>query len=321
LEYRKVGRNGLRVSELGLGSWLTYGTSLDEQITTACIHKAYDLGINFFDTANVYGQGAAEIAVGKALKDFPRESYVLATKVFFPMGGGPNDRGLSRKHIFEQCHASLRRLGTDYIDLYQCHRFDTSVPLEETLWALDDLAAQGKILYSGVSEWIQEQILEGVSICEKYLLRPFISNQPRYNMFQREIENTVIPACERVGIGQVVFSPLAQGLLTGKYRLGEPVPEGSRATTQEGRVFIKRFLTEENLRKVEGLRQLAKEAGLTLPELALAWVLRLENISSAIIGASRPEQIDANVKAAEVHLSTEILEKIEQVLNEELISF
>ena len=315
MEYRKLGRSGLRVSELGLGSWLTYGASVDDERATACIHKAYDLGINFFDTANVYGQGAAEVTVGKALKSFSRESYVLATKVFFPMGGGPNDRGLSRKHIFEQCHASLRRLGTEYIDLYQCHRYDTSVPLEETLRALDDLTVQGKILYSGVSEWIEEQISEGINICEKYLMRPFISNQPRYNMFQREIEQTIIPACQRKGIGQVVFSPLAQGLLTGKYRLGEPVPEGSRATTQEGKVFIKRFLTDENLLKVESLKELAKQAGLSLPELALAWVLRFDNISSAIIGASRPDQIEANVKAVGVRLDTELLEKIDQVLS------
>lgn len=316
MEYRQLGKSGLRVSAIALGSWLTYGVSVEKERSLTCIKKAYELGVNFFDTANVYGRGAAEIVVGEALQPYPRESYVLATKVYFPMGDGPNDRGLSRKHIMEQCHASLRRLRTDYIDLYQCHRYDPSVPLEETLRALDDLVTQGKILYAGVSEWTAAQITDAVRTGEHLGLHRIISNQPRYNMFERGIEEEILPVCVREGIGQVVFSPLAQGVLTGKYRLNQPVPEGSRATTAEGKGFIQRLLTAENLQKVEALRQIAGEAGISLARMALAWVLRLPQISTAIIGASRPEQVEENVKAAELKLAPDLLQRIEEVLQQ-----
>ncbi len=314
MEYRQVGRSGLRVSVIALGSWLTYGASVEKDVALACIKKAYDLGVNFFDTANVYGGGAAEKVVGEALRSYPRESYVLATKVYFPMGDGPNDRGLSRKHIMEQCHASLRRLGTDYIDLYQCHRYDSSVPLEETLRALDDLITQGKVLYAGVSEWSAAQITDAVRTGELLGLHRIVSNQPRYNMFERGIEEEILPVCEREGIGQVVFSPLAQGVLTGKYRLDCPVPEGSRAASAQGKMFMQRLLTGENLRKVEQLREIAGAAGIPLARMALAWVLRLPGISAAIIGATRPEQVEENVKAAGLRLEPELLQKIEEVL-------
>ncbi|HHT48683.1 MAG TPA: aldo/keto reductase [Firmicutes bacterium] len=314
MEYRNIGNSGLKVSVIALGSWLTYGVAVEKELSLACIKKAYDLGVNFFDTANAYGRGAAEKVVGEALQSYPRESYVLATKVFFPMGDGPNDRGLSRKHIMEQCHASLRRLRTDYIDLYQCHRYDPSVPLEETLRALDDLVTQGKILYAGVSQWSAAQITDAVRTGERLGLHPIISNQPHYNMLEREIEAEILPVCAREGIGQVVFSPLAQGVLTGKYRLNQPVPEGSRATTNEGKKFIQRLLTTETLQKVEQLKQIADAAGIPLARLALAWVLRLPGISAAIIGASRPEQVEENVKAAGLKLAPELLQKIEEVL-------
>lgn len=314
MQYRSLGRSGLRVSELALGSWLTYGDSVAEEKATACIHRAYELGINFFDTADAYNEGQAEIRVGKALKDFPRTSYVLATKVFFPMGNGPNDRGLSRKHIMEGCHASLRRLGVDYIDLYQCHRFDETVPLEETLRALDDLITQGKVVYAGVSEWTAEQISTALDMGERLFMHRLVSNQPRYNMFQRGIESTVIPLCEQLGLGQLVFSPLGQGMLTGKYRRGTAAPEGSRATTESGRVFIERYLTDENFAKVEALQGLAADCGLSLTHLALAWVLRHPNISSAIIGASRPQQIEENVRAIGITLGADVLARIEEIL-------
>ena len=238
MQYRHLGKYGVKVSEVSLGSWLTYGGATEDESARACIEKAYDLGINFFDTANVYARGKSEEVVGKSLAAYPRDSYFLATKVFFPMGDGPNDRGLSRKHIFEQCHLSLKRLGTDYIDLYQCHRYDTATPLEETLVALDDLARQGKILYAGVSEWSAGQIAHAVDYIRGAGLHPLVSNQPYYNMIGRGIEKEVIPLCEREGLGQVVFSPLAQGVLTGKYKPGQPPPEGSRAADPGQNMFM-----------------------------------------------------------------------------------
>src|SRR5438270_10403535 len=229
MQYRRLGRAGVRVSSIALGSWLTYGSLVAEESAIQCIHKAYDIGVNFFDTTNVYNQGAAEQVVGRALKDFSRDSFVLATKVYFPIGEGPNDHGLSRKHIMEQCHASLRRLKTDYIDLYHCQRYDPETPLEETLRALDDLVTQGKVLYVGVSEWSAMQIAEAVYLARALNLDRIVSNQPIYNMLQRYVEREIIPLCEREGIGQVVFSPLAQGVLTGKYRPGQPLEQGTRA--------------------------------------------------------------------------------------------
>ena len=315
MKYRRLGGSGVKVSEISLGSWLTYGGSVAEQQATACVHRAYDLGINFFDTANVYMRGAAEEIVGKALQGFDRDSYFLATKVYFPMGDGPNDRGLSRKHIVEQCHASLKRLGTDYVDLYQCHRYDEGVPLEETLRALDDLVRQGKVLYVGVSEWTADQISDALRIAGEMNLDRIVSNQPQYNMIQRKIEAEVVPLSEREGVGQVVFSPLAQGVLTGKYRPGDAPEEGTRAADPESNRFMRELMNESVLSAVERLRPIAEEAGLNMPQLALAWVLRQKNVSSAIIGASRPEQVEDNAAASGVELPSESLRKIDDVLD------
>ena len=315
MQYRHLGRAGVRVSAISLGSWLTYGSSVEEETAIQCIHTAYEQGITFFDTANVYNRGAAEKVVGRALKDYPRHSYVLATKVFFPMGEGPNDRGLSRKHIMEQCNASLRRLGTDYIDLYQCHRYDTETPLEETLRALDDLVSQGKVLYVGVSEWSAIQISDAVYMAREYNLDRIVSNQPVYNMLTRYIERDVIPLCEREGIGQVVFSPLAQGILTGKYKPGQQPQQGTRAADENSNIFMKDLLTDKTLTAVQKLQEVAQQAGYTLSQLALAWVLRQENISSAIIGASRPQQVLENVKAGDITLSDDVLKRIDEVLD------
>src|SRR3712207_963652 len=315
MEYRRLGGSGVKVSEISLGSWLTYGGSVAEEQARACINRAYELGINFFDTANVYMRGVAEEIVGRALKGFERDSYFLATKVYFPMGEGPNDRGLSRKHITEQCHASLRRLGVDYVDLYQCHRYDEETPLEETMRALDDLVRQGKVLYVGVSEWTADQIGEALRLAKEMNLDRIVSNQPRYNMLQRGIEDAVIPLSEREGVGQVVFSPLAQGILTGKYRPGEAPGEGTRAADPESSRFMRRLMNEEVLTAVDGLRAVASEADLTMTQLALAWVLRQPNVSSAIIGASRPEQVEDNAAASGMELPPEALGRIDDILD------
>ena len=314
MEYRRLGNSGVKVSEISLGSWLTYGGSVAEEQATACINRAYEIGINVFDTANVYMRGAAEEIVGRALRDLERDSYFLATKVYFPMGEGPNDRGLSRKHITEQCHASLERLGVDYIDLYQCHRYDENTPLEETLRALDDLVRQGKVLYIGVSEWTDDQISDALRIAAEMNLDRIVSNQPQYNMIQRRIEGGVIPLCEREGVGQVVFSPLAQGVLTGKYRHGDAPEEDTRAADPESNRFMQQLMNEEVLSAVDGLRSVASEAGLSMPQLALAWVLRQENVSSAIIGASRPEQVEDNAAASGVKLPADVVSEIDGVL-------
>jgi voltage-dependent potassium channel beta subunit len=315
VEYRRLGGSGVKVSEISLGSWLTYGGSVAEEQATACIHRAYELGINFFDTANVYMRGRAEEIVGRALRGLDRDSFFLATKVFFPMGDGPNDRGLSRKHITEQCHASLRRLGVDYVDLYQCHRYDPNTPLEETLRTLDDLVRQGKVLYVGVSEWSADQISDALGIAKEMNLDRTVSNQPRYNMIQRQIEAEVVPLCEREGVGQVVFSPLAQGILTGKYRPGEAPEQGTRAADPESSRFMRELMNEEVLSAVEGLRPVAQDAGLSMSQLALAWVLRQENVSSAIIGASRPEQVEDNAGASGAKLSPDVISEIDRILD------
>ncbi|MDX8045226.1 aldo/keto reductase family protein [Gracilibacillus sp. S3-1-1] len=312
MEYRRLGNTGLKVSEISLGSWLTYGGYVEEQKAEASIDKAYDLGINFFDTANVYMRGEAEKIVGKALKKYPRSSYVLATKVFGDMGDGPNDRGLSRKHITEQCNASLQRLGLDYVDIYYCHRYHQDTPLEETLRALDDLVRQGKILYIGVSEWTAEQISEAVHLADKKLLDRIVVNQPNYSMLHRYIEDEIIPVSDKHGIGQVVFSPLAQGVLTGKYKKGEAIPSGSRAAQEN--LDLSRILTEQNLERVEALQGIAANENLSLTQLAIAWILRQDNVSSALIGASRPEQIEENAKASGVKLAPGTIEEIENIL-------
>lgn len=314
MKYRRLGRTGIKVSEISLGSWLTYGNTVEKETAIATIDKAYELGINFFDTANVYARGEAEKVVGEALRKYPRESYVLATKVFWPMGDGVNDRGLSRKHIYEQANASLKRLGLDYVDIYYCHRFDPETPVDETLRAIDDLIRQGKVLYVGVSEWTAAQITEALRVADRFLLDRIVVNQPVYNMFNRYIEKEIIPLSQREGIGQVVFSPLAQGVLTGKYKLGQELPEGSRATNPKTSQMIQRYMTEDLLKKVEQLNQLAKELNLSMVQLALAWVLRQENVASALVGASKPEQIEENVKASGIELSQEVIDKIEEIL-------
>jgi voltage-dependent potassium channel beta subunit len=316
MEYRNLGNSGLKVSEIGLGSWLTYGTAVENEKSIACIHKAYELGINFFDTANAYNRGAAEVVLGEALKEYQRSSYVLATKVYFPMGEGPNDKGLSRKHIIEQCEASLKRLGVDYIDLYQCHRYDSETPVEETLRALDDLTSQGKILYAGVSEWTAEQITDAVHVAKEKNLRPIISNQPIFNMLVRYIEKEVLPVSLKHGMGQVVFSPLAQGILTGKYKPGQDIPASSRAANEETNRWINSYLNDDVLTSVQKLENMAQGLGLKLSQLALAWILRQPGVSSAIIGASRPEQVEENTIASGFKIPESILGEIESVLTE-----
>jgi voltage-dependent potassium channel beta subunit len=317
VEYRHLGKHGIRVSEVCLGSWLTYGSATEEDVARSCIERAYDLGINFFDTANVYARGEAEKVVGKVLGQYPRDSYVLATKVYFPMGDGPNDRGLSRKHILEQCDASLKRLGVEYIDLYQAHRYDPSVPLAETLIAFDHLVKQGKILYYGVSEWSAGQIAHAADLTRLAGLNPIASNQPQYNMLQRQIEKEVMPLCGREGIGIINFSPLAQGLLTGKYQPGQPLPQGSRASDPKQNVFLNRGeLDQQLLTQVQKLVPLAEQEGMSLSQLALAWCLRNPELSSVIIGASKPSQVEENVGAVGKKLSAETLEAIAQILKD-----
>lgn len=314
MQYRQLGKWGVKVSEVSLGSWLTYGHATDEETAIQCIHRAYELGINLFDTANVYARGRSEEVVGKALKAFRRDSYVLATKVYFPMGDGPNDRGLSRKHIFEQCHASLRRLGTDYIDLYQCHRYDANTPLEETVRAMGDLIRQGKILYWGVSEWSAAQILEATYLCRQMNIDPPVSNQPHYNMLGREIEKEVLPLCERIGMGNIVFSPLAQGVLTGKYQPGSPPPPDTRAADEKSNMFMRWLMSDEVLTRVQRLRPIAERNGWSMAQLALAWCLRQPAVSSVIIGARKVSQIEDNVKASGLVLSPEDLRDIDIAL-------
>lgn len=312
MKYRRLGGSGLKVSEISLGSWLTYGGYVNSEKAINTIHKAYDLGINFFDTANVYMRGEAEKVVGRAIKAFPRSSYVLATKVFWKMGEGPNNHGLSRKHIMEQAHASLKRLDVDYVDIYYCHRYDPETPLDETLRALDDLVGQGKVLYVGVSEWTAEQITEAVHLADEKLLDRIVVNQPQYSMLHRKIEDEVIPVSQKHGVGQVVWSPLAQGILTGKYKKGAKPPEGSRRAI--GNKAMDTLYTEENLEKVEQLTKVANELGISTAQLAIAWILRQPNVASALVGASRPEQIEENAKASDITLTPETLEKIEDIL-------
>jgi len=317
MRYRRLGRAGMQVSEISLGSWLTYGGAVAKETAANCIRTAYDLGINFFDTANVYATGESEKVVGSVLKEYPRDTLVVATKVFFPMREGPNGRGLSRKHIFEQIDASLTRLGMDYVDLYQCHRWDVNTPVEETILALEDLVKAGKILYYGVSEWSALQIQQGLNVAQSRGLYGMVSNQPYYNMLGRNIEKEVIPLCEKEGVGQVVFSPLAQGILTGKYKPGAPPPADSRAADEKQNMFLEGsdLLSDATLTKVQNLKPVADRLGCTMAELALAWILRLPNISSVIVGASRPEQVKDNAKAATIDLSEKDIEDIEAILN------
>jgi aryl-alcohol dehydrogenase-like predicted oxidoreductase len=315
MNYRKLGRSGVKISEVGLGSWLTYGGATEATTAKHCIARAYHLGINFFDTANVYAHGESERIVGAALAEYPRESYVLATKVFFPMGDGPNDRGLSRKHIIEQCNLSLKRLGTDYIDLYQCHRYDTETPLDETLRALDDLVTQGKVLYIGVSQWNAQNISDALELSEKWGYDRIISNQPVYNALNRALENEVMPLCEREGVGQVVYSPLAQGLLTGKYLPGANLPPDSRAADEKQNMFLNGGnLDQELLARIQKLKPIAQELEVSMSQLALAWCLRKDIVSSVIIGASRPIQVEDNAGASGVKLSEDTIAQIDEIL-------
>ncbi|KAA9154417.1 aldo/keto reductase [Amycolatopsis acidicola] len=315
MEFRRLGRSGLSVSEISYGNWLTHGSQIEEEQAQACIKAALEAGITTFDTADVYANTAAESVLGRGLAGQRRESLEIATKVFAPTGPkGPNDRGLSRKHIIESCNASLRRLQTDHIDLYQAHRFDKTVPLEETFSAFADLVHQGKVLYLGVSEWTAEQIMRGAALAREFRI-PLISNQPQYNMLWRVIESKVVPASEQEGLGQIVWSPIAQGVLTGKYKPGQPPPAGSRATDENGGArTVTRFLRDEVLERVQKLEPLAAQAGLSLAQLAVAWVLQNPNVSSAIIGASRPEQVHENVKAAGVKLDDDLLKAIDEAL-------
>jgi len=316
MEYRHLGRSGLVVSEIAYGNWVTHGSQVEEQAAVACVRAALDQGITTFDTADVYASGRAEEVLGRALDGVRRESVEIFTKVFWPTGPGKNDRGLSRKHITESLHASLRRLGTDYIDLYQAHRYDPETPLEETLRAFDDLIRAGKVLYIGVSEWRAQDIEAALRIAAEMGLDRIVSNQPQYNMLWRVIETEVLPVCERAGIGQLVFSPIAQGVLTGKYLPGTPPPADSRATDPTGANFVKRLLTDPVLNAVQQLRPLADEAGLTLAQLAVAWTLRTPAVSAAIVGATRPEQVAENCAAAGVRLDQALLARIDAVLGD-----
>src|SRR5215475_12241841 len=314
MEFRRLGRSGLSVSEISYGNWITHGGQVQEDAARACVRAALDSGITTFDTADVYSGTRAEQVLGRALAGVRRAGYELCTKVYWPVGPGPNDRGLSRKHLVEGCHGSLRRLGTDYLDLYQAHRFDAGTPLEETMLAFADLVRQGKVLYVGVSEWTAGQITEGAALAREMGV-PMVSNQPQYSMLWRVIEAEVVPACERAGLGQIVWSPIAQGVLTGKYRPGQPLPEGSRATDPTGSSFIRGLLDDEVLTRVSRLRPVADEVGLSMAQLAVAWVLQNRNVASAIIGATRPEQVVENVKASGVRLEPEVLRRIDDVLD------
>ncbi|WP_182904597.1 aldo/keto reductase family protein [Microbispora sp. H13382] len=314
MEYRHLGRSGLMVSEISYGNWITHGSQVEEDAAVECVRAALDEGVTTFDTADVYAGTRAEDVLGRALKGVRRESLEIFTKVYWPTGEGRNDRGLSRKHIMESINGSLRRLQTDYVDLYQAHRFDVETPLEETLRAFDDLVRQGKVLYVGVSEWSADQIARALKIADEMGFDRLVSNQPQYSMLWRVIEAEVVPLCEKEGLGQIVWSPIAQGVLTGKYLPGQPPPAGSRATDPAGSGFISRLMDDDVLRRVQDLKPIAADLGLTMAQLAVAWVLQNPNVSSAIVGATRPEQVRDNVKASGVKLDAEVLKKIDDVL-------
>lgn len=319
VNYRYLGNSGFKVSEITYGNWVTHASQVENEAAIATVHAALDAGITSFDTADAYANTAAEAVLGEALKGQRRESLEIFTKVYFPTGPkGANDTGLSRKHIRDSVEGSLKRLGTDYIDLYQAHRFDYETPLEETFGAFADLVRQGKVLYIGVSEWTAEQLRAGHAIAKDLGIQ-LVSNQPQYSALWRVIEGKVVPTSEELGISQVVWSPLAQGVLTGKYLPGQPVPAGSRATDEKsGAAFIKSFLRDPVLEAVQRLKPIAAEAGLTLPQLGIAWVLQNPNVSAALVGASRPEQLADTVKASGVKLDADTLAAIDAALGDEV---
>ncbi|WP_144764333.1 aldo/keto reductase family protein [Curtobacterium sp. 9128] len=317
MEFRYLGNSGLKVSEITYGNWLTHGSQVENDVATQCVRAALDAGITTFDTADTYANTKAESVLGEALKGERRQSLEIFTKVYWPTGPkGHNDVGLSRKHIMESIDGSLSRLRTDYVDLYQAHRYDHETPLEETMQAFADVVRQGKALYIGVSEWNAEQIRAGAALA-KELGFQLISNQPQYSMLWRVIEGEVVPASKQLGLSQIVWSPIAQGVLTGKYKPGQPLPEGSRATDEKGGAdMIKRFMRDEVLEAVQRLQPVADQAGLTLAQLAIAWTLQNDNVASAIVGASRPEQVTDNVKAAGVTLDADALSAIDAALGD-----
>jgi aryl-alcohol dehydrogenase-like predicted oxidoreductase len=314
MRYRRLGSSDLDVSEIALGSWLTYGGGVERERAEACVAKAFEVGINFVDTANVYARGGAESFLGEVLAGRPRDSYILATKLFFPVNG---DRGLSRQQVFKQIDLSLGRLRTDHVDLYQCHRYDVETPLEETMEALTEVVRQGKARYLGFSEWTAEQIQAALDLVPR--VEKFVSSQPQYSLLYRVPEREVIPLCEHNGISQIVWSPLAQGTLTGKYKPGEPPPAGSRAASHEMGWAMDRFRDDDVLAAVQRLRPIADGLGITMAQLALAWVLRLDNVASAIIGASRPEQVEDNAAASGVELDEETLQAIDDALGDVVV--
>ena len=320
MEFRYLGNSGLKISEITYGNWLTHGSQVENDAATACVRAALDAGISTFDTADVYANTKAETVLGEALKGERRESLEIFTKVYWPTGpGGKNDTGLSRKHIMESINGSLTRLQTDYVDLYQAHRYDTETPLEETMQAFADVVRQGKALYIGVSEWTADQIRAGHALARDLGIQ-LISSQPQYSMLWRVIEGEVVPACEELGISQIVWSPIAQGVLTGKYQPGQAPPAGSRATDDKGGAdMIKRWMDDDLLTRVQKLRPLADEAGLTMAQLAVAWVLQNPNVASALVGASRPEQVEDNVAAAGKKLDADLMKAIDDVLGDAVI--
>jgi len=318
MEYRHLGRSGLLVTEISYGNWLTHGSQVEEEQALACVRAALDNGITTFDTADVYARTKAESVLGRALKGERRDGLEIFTKVFWPTESGPNDVGLSRKHILRSIDHSLERLQTDYVDLYQAHRYDHTTPLEETMLAFADIVRAGKALYIGVSEWRAEEIRAAKALADE-LHVPLVSNQPQYNALWRIIEAEVVPTCEELGLSQVVWSPIAQGALTGKYKPGEQPPEGSRATDQAGGAnMIKRWLDDDILRRIQQLQPIADELGLSMAQLAIAWVLQNDNVASAIVGASRPEQVVDNVKASGVKLEAAVLKQIDDILGDQV---
>lgn len=314
MHYRKLGNTGFKVSAISYGNWLTHGSQVEADQAIKTVHAAYENGITTFDTADVYAGTKAEVVLAEAIKGFRREGIELFTKVYWPIGEGVNDRGLSRKHIMEAINGSLKRLNVDYVDLYQAHRFDYETPLEETMRAFEDIVRSGKALYIGVSEWTAAQIQAAVDIAKQMNFDKIVSNQPQYSLLWRVIEGEVIPTSEKNGISQIVWSPMAQGVLTGKYLPGQAAPAGSRATDPSGARMIERWMRDDVLTAVQNLKPIAADLGISMGQLAIAWVLQNQNVASAIVGASRPEQIIENIKAADIVLDADVMKKIDDVV-------